>query len=163
MERNCDAQSRVSEELARVRNAPRTTNEAKAFMRQQVAALAQQGKPTVEDLFHGGDVQWPTEQFSAACHGTNPSVLVATVRNASALVAWAARDAIIVALDAEIDRLGNDGDALSAEDQAARIAECELALLNLQREAEALIERLEGDGVMVHRVCADPRVLLGIA
>jgi hypothetical protein len=58
---------------------------------------------------------------------------------------WANRDAIITALDAEIDRLGNEKDALSAGDQALRIAECEHALLSLQREAEAIIERLEGD------------------
>ena len=164
IDRNRDAQSRVSDDLARIRSAPRTGNEAKALMRAQVAAFAELGRPGVETLFHGGgEIRWPTEQFSAACHGAHPSVLVATVRNASALATWAARDAIIAALDAEIDRVANDRDALTADDQAARLAEGERTMLTLQREGEALLEMLERDGLMVHRACADPRVLLGIA
>jgi hypothetical protein len=75
---------------------------------------------------------------------------------------WAHREAVIGALEAEIDRIGDDAVALSVDDQALRIAECEHALLTLQREGEAIIERLEGDGVMVRRVCTHPFVLLGI-
>jgi hypothetical protein len=162
LERNREAQARVANDLTRVRNAPRTVAEAKALMRQQVSALADLGKPNIADLFRGGVVRWPTEQFVARGYGAPNVALAATVPNAAGLVVWANRSAIVAALEAEIARQGNDKDALSAADQAARIAECEATLLRLRREAEALIEQLEGDAAIVRRTCVDPLVLLGI-
>lgn len=159
---NAEAQARMTEELARVRNASRTIAEAKALMRQQVATMAAEGAPDVGALFRGGDIRWPTEQLLARAFGEQDVAIATTVKNATALTVWAHRDAIIAALEAEIERCGNDQTALNAADQTAGIAECEAALLRLHREAEAIIERLEGDGVPVRRVCTDPLVLLGI-
>lgn len=162
LEGNRETQARMTDELARVRNAPRTVAEAKASMRQQVAALAAEGAPDVWGLFRGGDIRWPSEQLLARAFGGEEVAIATTVNNATALAVWAHRDAIIAALEAAIEHCGNGRDALSAADQTARIAECEAALLQLQREAEAIIERLEGDGVAVRRTCTDPLVLLGI-
>lgn len=159
---NTEAQVRISEELARVRNAPRTIAEVKALMRQQVAALADKGKPEVAELFRGRRLGWPTEQFLARGVGAPNVAVSATVSNAAALTIWANQEAIIFALDAEIEQHGDDKDAISAADQVARVAECEAALLHLQRECEALIERAENDGLTVRRTCIDPLVLLGI-
>jgi hypothetical protein len=73
-----------------------------------------------------------------------------------------AQSAIIAALDRELERLGDDTQALSREAQAARLAELQSALLHLQRQEEAVIEQLGAQGQMLQRVCNNPKVLLGI-
>ena len=162
MDRNREAQAAINTELATVQNAGRTITEAKSAMRAQVAGLAEKGRPDVANLFHGGAVVWPTEMFSAGGHGAHQYTVTATVNDALAFAAWANRAAIIAQLDAEIERAGDDTNALSAEAQATRVAELQASLLNLQRHEEAIAERLEGDGIPVRRICVDPVVLLGI-
>ena len=162
LERNREAQARATDELSRVLSAPRTVAEAKALMRQQIEALAAEGRPGISGLFRGEKLQLPTEQFAAGGYGVHEVIVTATAKNAVGLLAWVAREPLIAELDAEIDRIGNDADALSAPDQEASAAKCQATLIHLQREAEALIERLEIDGVPVRRTCANPLVLLGI-
>jgi len=43
-----------------------------------------------------------------------------------------------------------------------KVTELQARLLRLQRTEEAIIERLETDGMSVRRTCVDPLVLLGI-
>jgi hypothetical protein len=160
--RNREAQATVNAELATAQNAGRTVAECKLAMRAQVDLLAEKGRPDVANLFNGHAIAWPTEQFTAGGHGAHQYIVAATVNDALALTVWAHRAAIIAQLDAEIERAGDDATALSAEAQGTRIAECEAALLQLQRQAEAIAERLEGDGITVRRTCTDPIVLLGI-
>jgi len=84
------------------------------------------------------------------------------VKDPPSVTVWAHRDAIIAQLEAEIERIGDDATALSVEAQAARIAELRAAILQAQRHEEAIIERLEAEGVQVRRTCSDPVILLGI-
>ncbi len=159
LERNAAEQRHVSDELAAVGNAPRTIAEAKAAMRQEIARLAEKGRPEVGGLFHDQPIEWPTETFQAGGFGAHQYVVAATIKDAFALTIWANHDAIISALDKEIERQGDDTGAISAEDQSARVAALEAQLLTLQREAEAIIDRLE---VPVKRACLLPEVLLGV-
>jgi hypothetical protein len=162
LERNLSDQRRAEDELATVRNAPRTAAEAKARMRDEVARLAARGRPEVDGLFHGKGVGWPTHQFIAGGHGAHQYAVTATVTDILGLFVWAHRDALIAALDQEIEAQGDDSAALNTQDQAARIVELEGALLLLQRQAEAVIDQLAGDGIPVRRTCTNPLVLLGI-
>ena len=162
LEHNRQAQSTINTELATAQNAGRTIAEAKAAMRAEVARLAEKGRPEVASLFQGGNIEWPSEQFVAGGHGAHQYVVSATVKDTFAFAVWAHKGAIIAALDAEIERAGDDANALSAEAQATRIAELDAALLAHRRQGEAIIERLEGDGITARRTCTDPLVLLGI-
>ena len=160
--RNVEAIAAINAELATAQNAGRTIAEAKAAMRAEIARLAETGRPNVTSLFHGGGIEWLTEMFVAGGHGVHEHIVSATIKDAFALTVWAHKDAIVAALDAEIERAGDDANALSAEAQATRQLELSAALLAHQRQGEAIIERLEGDGISVHRTCIDPLVLLGI-
>lgn len=160
--RNREAQARVSAELTSARNARRTIAEAKSAMRAGVARIAEQGRPEVGGYFRGADCGWPTEPFVAGGLGAHEFVVATTVKNGFAFSIWSNREAVIAQLEAEIERTGDDTVALSAEAQATRIAECEAEMLDLQRAAEGIIERLEAEGQFVPRTCSHPLVLLGI-
>lgn len=131
-------------------------------MRAEVAALAQKGEPDISGLFHSGTVRWPTQLLVADGSGVHPHIVSATILDAASLTIWANRAAITAELDAEIDRQGDDANALTAGEQSAQLAERRAALLNLQRQEEAAVERLEAQGQVVARFCRDPLVLLGI-
>jgi len=163
LEHNATEQGRVSDALAAVGNAPRTIAEAKAAVRQEIAWLAEKGRPEVAGLFHNQGIEWATELFQAGGYGAHQYVVAATVKDAFALTIWANRDAIISALDQEIVRQGDDSAAMSADDQAAKVAALEAQLITLQRQAEAMIDRLEADGAPhIQRRVTDPAILLGI-
>ena len=110
----------------------------------------------------GKPVEAPTETFTAGGHGHHEHVVAATIKDAFALAVWENQDGIVAKLDRQIEAQGNDAIALDADAKAQRLAELEARLLRLQRTAEAIIERLEGDGMSIHRSCTDPLVLLGI-
>ena len=51
----------------------------------------------------------------------------------------------------------------SAEAQQAKLIELEARLVALQRQAEAVVDRLESDGIQhVQRTCTDQLILLGV-
>lgn len=160
---NRAAQDALRQELATTQNSQRTVAEAKAAMRAQVALLVEKGRPEVSNLLYGGAITWPTEQLVAGGQGVHQYTVVTTVPDAFAFAVWSNAETIIAKLDAQIERMGDDASALTAEAQAARIAELEAALLQLQRQEEAVIERMEVSGQAVKRTCRDPLVLLGIA
>jgi hypothetical protein len=163
LERIADEQRRLNDEMAVVVNSPRTISEAKAAMRAQVGALTARGRPDTSGLFGGEAIKWPVLQVPSTSFGAHEYSTFAEIADTLGLFAWAHRDALIAALDEQIEGEGaGDTGALTAEDQASRIRELEAALLVLQRQGEALIERLEGDGIPVRRSCTDPLVLLGI-
>jgi len=160
LKRTRDAQATLHNELAAVENAGRTVTETKAAMRAEVALLAEKGRPGIANLFHGGSIEWPSEVLVA--NGQHQYAVSTTIKDAFSLAVWAHRAAIVSQLDAEIERSGDDATALSAEAQATRVAELQAALFQLQRHEEAIVERLESEGVQVRRTCVDPLILLGI-
>jgi hypothetical protein len=162
LNKNRQAQSAIRDELSAAENARCTIAEAKDRMRAAVANLAEKGRPDIGNLFHAGEIGWADTQLTAGGHGHHDTVVSTTVRDAFALTIWAHQEAIVERLAAEIDRAGNDTNALSREAQTARVAQCERALIDLQRQEEAIIERLEAEGIHVRRTCSDPLILLGI-
>lgn len=139
--------------------APITTAEAKVRMREDVARLAERGRPEVANLLAGASIRWPTQQVVT----TGEHLSAATIDDGLALAIWANRDAIIAALDNEIERGGDDDAALSAEDRSARVHELEAKLTDLHRLGEAIATKIEQHGRVARRHCLDPMILLGIA
>jgi len=163
LERNNADQRRLADELASIRNAPRTIAEAKAAMRGEIEGIAARGRPSVNGLFNGDGVGWSQETVQAGAYGAHNNVVGFIANDAFALVVWTHKDAIIKALDAEIEREGDDTNAISADAQKVKIIELEARLLALRRQNEAIIDRVEADGAgHIQRTCTDPLVLLGI-
>jgi hypothetical protein len=160
--KNRSEQYSLRDEITFVENAGTTIAAAKARMREQVRAIAERGRPDVRALFRDDDIVWATDTFTAGGHGHHEYVVAATVKDAFALAVWANQEGIVVKLDRQIEATGNDAIALDADAKAQRLADLGARLLRLQRTAEAIIERLEGDSMSLHRSCTDPLVLLGI-
>jgi hypothetical protein len=135
----------------------------KAAMRAEVAALVEKGKPDVSPLAYDQPIAWPSEQFQAGGNGAHQYVVLTTIKDTFAFCMFVNQEAVLKALDAEIEKSNNDAGALSRDVQATRVAELQASLLQLERQQEAIIERLEGDGIPIRRTCSDPLVLLGIA
>lgn len=75
------------------------------------------------------------------------------------LVPDAIREMIAQRLDAALD----GQQTMSAEDRERRLADIEAELLQLERDEETIVERLEADGVpTARRADADPRAVLGL-
>lgn len=157
-----EAAAACRDELLAAQNARRTVAEVKKALRAEVAGVAERGRPDVSNLFLGSEITWPSEQLFARVEGTNPAVASATIKDALSLAVWANAPAIIARLDEEIERCGDDKSALTREAQAERVAERERALVDLRRQEEAIIERLEAQGQRVVRLSTDPLILLGI-
>jgi len=162
LSQNRESQMTLRAELVATQNARRTVAEAKAAMRREVASIAERGRPDVANVFIGGEVAWPNETLTAHGYGDGAAVVSATVRGAFAVALWANEPAVVTLLDAEIERLGEDANALTKEAQTGRVAELERSLRDLQGEEEQLIERLVADGVPVRRLVTDPLILLAI-
>jgi hypothetical protein len=156
-------QKRIEALIAKIQDAPRTTEEAKQGLRAQIEALAARGRPDVMPLFDGDLVNWPRLQVIGGGAGLHQYSVVSEVADTEAVFAWLHRDALVAALDKEVETArADDADALSAEEQNAQLSQLTAALLVLQHQGEALISQLEGDGIPVKRTCTLPEVLLGI-
>jgi hypothetical protein len=154
----------LRDQIGLTSNAPLPSADAKRRMREEVEQIAERGRPEVANLLAGsGGVQWPSFQLIADGAGAHQYSVAATVPDALALAVWINKDAIIAALDEEIDIHSDDGAALSVEDRAARTRDLEAKLLELQRTGEAIAVKIEQFGRVARRHCFDPRVLLGIA
>ncbi len=77
-------------------------------------------------------------------------------------LAWLHRDALIAALDREIDALGVVGGLTDAK-RASRTAELRAAILDIERVEEGVIEAALSEGtVIARRPDASPLAILGI-
>lgn len=147
----------LAADLHAARSAPRTTAEAKASAESHVAQMAARGSPNVLSLLEGaGEIAYPMAvvmELDGSRHGR--------AVDAAALLAWFDPAGMLAKFCAEIDELGDDENALSAECRQAREAELLNAILSKEREEEALIEIAKQGGVtIIRRPRADPRAVL---
>ena len=163
LEKNRDAQAQVQDQLVAIESEPLTAADAKAAMRAEIEAMAESGQPNISPLFAGQPIVWATRQFlTHTLGGDHPHGVSTSIRDASALTVWINRELIINKLDQLIDAEATTSGALSREERARELAERSANLLLLQRQEEAIIERLEAQGQVIRRQCTDPLVLLGI-
>src|SRR5258708_8415212 len=126
------------------------------------------GAPNLFDVIdHRDRINWPTEttRLTSMPLGAGDSqLIITTVPDTLAVLAWLHRDALIARLEGEIDRCSQDDKALSAEQRAKKSAEILSDILAAEREEETLIERMEAGGALfLRRTDADPRAVLGLS
>ncbi len=147
---------RIRELLADIRQtdaAPCPNSEAKRLARAEVERLAELGRPNVDPLIERREnIIWPEQSVRVMSDWIDPMV-----RDGVALVAWLHRDALIAALDKEIDESAEDG-GLSDVERAARFKTQLSDLLTAERDEEMMIAAANFD--VDRRPDADPRAVL---
>jgi hypothetical protein len=134
--------------------------EAKAAAREQLAQWRPLGAPHVFDLLQhrGGRITWPD---LARRLDTAPS---STPSAAVAILTHVIPDLLIAAIDQQIDELCDDSTALDHASRSKLLKAIREEKLAVERQEEALVERLERDGMPVaRRANADPRAVLGLS
>lgn len=147
-------------DLHQVRSAQLPAAEAKDVARAYVDELAVRGAPTSHYLLDGVHPEWPNVSSHHVVE-TNAGG-VGTVSTASydlpAILAWLNPEAMVAALERDVNQLADDTTALSRKDRVAKEAE----LLAVQLETERLEEALVMAMGTNERRAADPRAVLEI-
>jgi hypothetical protein len=125
--------------------------------RQQLNALAERGRPGVlHALETGNPVRFATLLFPAQNYGGSIEV-----EDAAGLLAWACRDQILAAVDAEISAMQDDENALTESQRNERMADVLEQILDIERQEERIGELIEAaGGDYIRRADADIRAVL---
>lgn len=160
--------SRVSDlnaEIAAVRAAPPPVAVVIDRARQQVAAMAEHGRPDYLAAIEGvGPVKFREQllQMQTATPA-GPGVTAHSMPDVLGLFAYVHRDALMQKLEADLTELADDEGTLTDEEKAKREQQLHIEILEAERAEEAIIEELELSGLPVaRRDNADPRAVLGI-
>lgn len=147
-------------DLMTVKRAPLPSKVTKERMRDQVAALAEAGRPDVTGLVARGEaIKWPTKRLDAFGAGL-ASVVGPDPYGA---LAWLFREAFEARLSAEIDDESDDASALDPTDRVKKVQEIRAEILGCERREVALIEMAATQGMVIaYRENTDPRALLGV-
>jgi len=134
----------LAEQIEAVELAPAPADDLRARIAAEVDRLAEAGRPVVD---HRDPGSIGGAIFRAA--------------KADAFPIWLARDALIEKLTSEVKDAPN---AMSEADKKAALADLAAALLDAEREEEALVVAAQAAGTTItRRRAADPRALLEIA
>lgn len=158
------AAARVVDELRadlhEVQSAPIPSKVAKAIAKRKVDALAEAGRPNLHGTIEGGTPPiWDNVSYAALAGRDFNGENVATP--ALAIAAWLDPGKMLKALEAEIDALADDDNALDDATRAKKITELNSKILEAQRAEVAAIDRERGD--FSYRDGTDPQAILGIA
>ncbi len=157
IERIRAAVANLEADAHRTRSAPVPLAEAKRLLREEIEKMAADGAPSARHLLEGvSEIVWfsgssSSRQFSG--RGFEPAFT-----NAMKVIAWANRDSIIAALEAELDELADDGQAMTAAQRTEALADLAARKLEAERIEVELVDQLR----VQHREDIDPRALLGV-
>jgi hypothetical protein len=156
----------LTSDRARALAAPIPSTKAKAIALADIEARAAAAKPDCLNLIEYGEpIDWakrPLETFVSARAGV-PGVF-GKVPDAIGLLALMFKDQLVGVVNAQIDEMANDADALSDERRAEVIATCSRDLYAVQLEEEALIRAAGDQGLEIaRRAEADPRAVLALS
>ncbi|TGQ87696.1 hypothetical protein EN851_27130 [Mesorhizobium sp. M8A.F.Ca.ET.208.01.1.1] len=155
-----------------VRTAPLPSSKVKERIRAEVEELAEKGRPNVFNAIEYGEaIGWPALTMPVSTAGLLVTSDDAAARrligaanaagpDALSLLAWLHRDALLAALDKEVDSLADDSVALDDDTRAKKLAQIAAALLDEERTEVMMVEKTRGD--VAFRPDTDPRALLGI-
>jgi len=152
-------------DLDRVRAAPWPSRLARERMRAQIAALAEAGRPAVHHLVDFNEpVVFATRSIPARVLNAAPEAIAfSEISDTLALLAWLHQDALIAALDREIDATADDANALDADQRRQAEAEILADRLAVEREeAEFCWSQAANGGPISLRVDLAPEALLGV-
>ena len=144
-----------------VSTAPLTVANAKKVARAEIEALAEAGRPDCAPLVRGQSIMWPRNTATQINSSGTPIV----VDDARAVLAWLHKDAMIAAVEAEVEAAAKvDGrKGYTDEKRAAELERIAAEKLAAEREEEALIAAIEAEGGRFdRRPDADPRAVLGV-
>jgi hypothetical protein len=158
-------------DLREVETAPLPSALLKEGVRQEIEKLAERGRVNFHRMIDTGNpaLQFPKLSTAVEIRGFVPGVegtpwIVAQghvpVPDANAFTVWLHKDAVLKKAMAEIDAAANDAEALSPEEQAARVADIEAEILATERVEEAFTELAGGE--VVRRADLNPRAFLSI-
>lgn len=149
--------AQIKAEIHRTRSAPIPSDDVKEKLRQDLAALVEEGTPDVSPVFEGGQIRWPRTRLLTA----DGSLITGNMPNIHGLLAWLNKDYLLARLDAEVDALADDEKALSHNDRLAKDRDLRKQLLQHEREEEAMIMAAGENNVLIYRrAYADPRAVL---
>ncbi|MBB4369120.1 hypothetical protein GGD63_001908 [Bradyrhizobium sp. cir1] len=149
----------------RIITAPWPSHLAKERMRQQIAVMAESGRPRADQLVDFGEpVRFATRSIPARVLNVAPEAIAFfEIPDALGLLAWLHQDELIRRLDAEIDATADDANALDADQRRQAEAEILADRLIIEREEAELCWRQAADGgPILHRPDLDPQALLGV-
>lgn len=154
----------LKSDLRRILTAPWPSAMAKKKMRAQVVQLAESGAPrTGSAIAWDEPVAFPTRTYQVQVLNADPNAIgFVELPDVLGLFAWLYRDALVAALDREIDDCADDPSALTGEQRQEAEAEVLADLLAVEREECRLIEIAQAQGQPAdYRVDCDPRAILG--
>jgi hypothetical protein len=131
--------------------------------RDAVEALAQQGAPNVTNLVeHDRPIEWPNQMLRSDVRGgDHPALAFANIEAATPLLIWLHKDAMIAALDREIDAESDDKSALSHTEREKRLSEVQQDLLEVERQEAAVVwAAMDARLPASHRADCDPLAIL---
>ncbi|QHO78205.1 hypothetical protein ACH79_42120 [Bradyrhizobium sp. CCBAU 051011] len=154
----------------RARSAPLPSSEGIGKARTEIERLAQRGEPDVSALVEvGAPIRWPqTVQRLDLVAMTHEQKSIfgdarGEVADPLALLCWLHRDQLLTRLEKLIAENSDDGNALSEQDRAEKLAEIDGDRLEVERQEAALIWRMQEAGQSVDfRQDADIRAVLGV-
>ena len=149
----------------KVASAPWLSAEAKRRARAEIDALAERGQPSVMPLIESRDesIYWAARQFTDVVIGGR---VVSAVGDPQALplLFWLNRDAIVEKIEAQIDEIADDQNALTNEQREEQIREIDRDRLAVQREEEFWVgAAIDGGANILRRADADARAVLQLA
>lgn len=129
-------------ELRETLRAPRTKDEVKAAMRNELNRLADAGLPKTLAMFHGAKIAWPERTFGEGRYHVPDGV---------ALVAFLLRDELEAKLSKLIDfNASAFPGAMSADGKSERLAELDSEIDAAERLEAACVEQIIADGGTAH-------------
>jgi len=158
-------------DIREAQSAPFPRAVVRAQLHAEVRALAARGAPNLLPSIEAGQpLAWPMLQVRGEITAVSGDGLPArgftqhAIADTLAIFCWLHRDAILSALNAEIDALADDENALTDQQRASKITALRAQLLDAERIEEALIEKTEAEGVLIlRRNDADPRAVLNLS
>jgi hypothetical protein len=146
----------------RIRSAPFPSTYAKQQMREQIEALAQ--APNVSMLIeHDGKIAWPTTNLQSQIFNAQPAIGFAEAVDSLGVLIWLHRDAVVAALDRDIDDQSDNAAALTHEARQRQEAELAIDLLATERDESFFVWLGQEQRLPVeHRADISPLALLGL-
>lgn len=152
----------IKEALAVIERAPRPSSEVKALAKAEIEKLAK--APDVRGLFQGGTPNWPTESLTTKIFNVPDRAAVgfASAVDGLALTCWLHKDALIAAINREIDAHAHDDIAMSPSAKERAVAEMAKTLLDLEHAICRMVDVGLAQKLPLEYGDEDPAAMLGV-
>ncbi|WP_036282570.1 hypothetical protein [Methylocystis sp. ATCC 49242] len=159
---------KLREDAQAIEDAPYHSSHAKKLAREKIEALAERGRPNVlVSIEAGRDFEFASKiegGGAVAIAGEMHALPFNRAVDIEATFAWLHRDALIAAIEREIDENSDDASALSDETRQKKSLQIRAQILETERQEEAIVCMAAESGLVIaRRADADPRAVLGLS